>query len=77
MGNNINSKLFDAVKRGDVSQVKSLLSQVPSSEILEFRDEVRIFLHDIYDAHLYLICLSLRIVKLIRLAYRVNFASTC
>ena len=49
MGNNFSSKkLFDAVEWGDVPQVKATLSQIPSSEALEFRARaaVRIFLQD-------------------------------
>ena len=40
----MNSKLFDAIDRGDLSEVKEVLSHKPSSEILEFRGAVRIFL---------------------------------
>ena len=51
MGNNFSSiKLFDAVERGDVPQVEAMLSQIPSSETLEFRDAVRIFFQ--YDVHI-------------------------
>ena len=57
MGNNINSKLFDAIVRGDVSKVKAVLSQISSSEILEFRYSVRIFVLDINDVHF--VCLIL------------------
>ena len=45
----MNSKLFDAIDRGDLSEVKEVLSHKPSSEILEFRGAVRIFFQDIYD----------------------------
>ena len=50
---NYNSKLFDAVAMGDFFQVEAVLSQIPLSEILEFRGVVRIFLQDMHDALLY------------------------